>query len=66
MVSYLKERCDRETDALFLVDSPCKHLGVVDGKHMCDIYETRPLVCRDFRGKKFTDGRMFYVPEDAR
>lgn len=76
-LAYLRERCDRETDQYFLLDSPCKHLfhhligSVVNGERVreeystCDIYESRPQVCKDYKGKRYTNGQMYYIPESC-
>ena len=31
--------------------------------YACRIYETRPLLCKEFRGERFSGGNVFYVPE---
>lgn len=33
----------------------CEHLEMVDGKAICKIYETRPVVCQDYFCKKVKD-----------
>ena len=68
-LSYLRARSDKETDSVFLVKSPCKHLvKTAEGiwGSSCGIYETRPLVCRAYRGKRFSNGIVYYVPEGCR
>jgi Fe-S-cluster containining protein len=42
---------------MVLVPMVCPHLK----DNMCDIYETRPQVCRDFKGQ--TEG--YYVPPEC-
>ena len=34
---------------MVVLDHPCPHLDLVTG---CDIYETRPLICREFDGRR--------------
>ena len=74
-LAYLRERADKETETLFLINSPCKHLkehlvgSVINGERVtkehttCAIYEKRPLICRMYKGKKHTNGVTYYVPE---
>lgn len=58
-LAYLRERCDKEENGVFLLYSPCHHLGD-DG--LCGIYEKRPLACRLFTGKAKVGKMSFYVP----
>ena len=46
-----------ENMIMILVPNVCPHLK----DNLCDIYETRPQVCRDFKGQ--TDG--YYVPPEC-
>ena len=68
-LAYLRERADKETDTLFLINSPCKHL-IKTGEGIfgcrCAIYEKRPLICRMYKGKKHTNGITYYVPEGCK
>jgi len=76
-LTYLRERCDRETDQYFLLDAPCKHLvhhiigSVIDGERVrkehstCDIYDQRPAICREYQGKRFSNGQIYYVPDSC-
>lgn len=77
-VAYLRERCDRETDQYFLLDAPCKHLKrtanlksdfrdqeIANGEYYCDMYNTRPQICRDYQGKRYSNGQIYYVPESC-
>lgn len=65
--SYLRTRCDRETSEYFLLDSLCQHAHrnyKKEGQPMeCDIYEDRPQMCKEFCGRKFTNGNVYYVPQ---
>jgi len=75
---YLRERCDKETDEYFLLDAPCKHLKEVTykkefgqysvrgpKKFECNIYDRRPQICKDYCGKRYSNGQIYYVPEQC-
>ena len=62
---FMRERGQKEIGGFFLADSPCQHLKISEdgsGQTSCDIYETRPVTCRDFSGKELSGGRRYYVP----
>jgi hypothetical protein len=62
---YAVERSEVLEDGFFLVRSPCRHLVEFDGVDVttCDIYKTRPAVCRAFNGKRRVNNKTFYVPK---
>jgi hypothetical protein len=62
---YLRERGLKEYGGYFLADDPCRHLKSLDdgtGQTTCDIYDKRPVTCRDFCGKELSGGRRYFVP----
>ena len=47
-----------------LIQAPCKFLAYPEmDKATCLIEATKPIQCRQFKGKKFHDGRISYVPD---
>jgi Fe-S-cluster containining protein len=46
---------------MYVVPSVCPHLvDSIDGETRCDIWETRPAICREFKGFPLVDGKRFY------
>jgi len=63
---YAFERADILEHGFFLVHSPCRHLIQAEypgEKTTCDIYKTRPAICRAFNGKKRVNNKTFYIPD---
>jgi Fe-S-cluster containining protein len=70
-LEYYLIRADKIDQGWALVHSPCKHLKIEfinplggDGERRwaCDIYDTRPQCCRDFKGKIRHGRDIHYVP----
>ena len=49
-----------------LIRAPCQHLAGQRGKATCMIEHTKPLQCRQYKGKKLHDGRISYIPDGCR
>jgi len=50
-----------------LIRAPCIHLAFHEmGKATCMIEKTKPLQCKQYKGKKLHDGRISYIPEGCR
>jgi len=66
-MKYLRERCDMETNEAFFIDKYCKHARRrydLEGQPvLCDIYNERPIVCREYCGKRYTNGHVYFVPD---
>lgn len=75
-LEYALVRADREVDGYFLVYAPCKHLTYEwQGKEVssafmgvekdvtakCRIHETKPVLCKVFRGKNHYGGHELVV-----
>lgn len=62
---YMEQRADAKANGFYLVHAPCRHL--IDGtkedpRTTCDIYKTRPLLCREYKGKPSFKNHKFAVP----
>jgi len=56
---YVIQRADKKDGLFYLIRKECHHLK----ENKCDIYSSRPKLCRVFKGKEHWGAEIFYVPE---
>lgn len=63
-ISYIYARGGKISQGFVLIPSVCPHLKQEGDICSCDIYETRPQICVNFKGRRQgPDGIKYYVPE---